>query len=70
MTKVCCDHCGKQLNSKKDWYMNAELETFKESYFIDLCEECVDKLESIIKDFLRAQEQTSDERKDELEEEK
>lgn len=52
MTKVCCDHCGKQLDSKKDWYVDTELITLKTCYNIDLCGECVDKLESIIKDFL------------------
>lgn len=55
MTKVYCDHCGKQLDSKKDWYIDIELNTLKKFYTIDLCEECVDKLESIIKDFLCAE---------------
>ena len=52
MTKVCCDHCGKLIDSKKDWYVGVELNTLKNFYNIDLCEECADKLESIIKDFL------------------
>jgi len=44
-TKIYCDHCGKELDEKHDYINTAVLDC-------DLCRDCMDKLEEIIRKFI------------------
>lgn len=49
-TKIYCDHCGKELDTKTD-YDDIEVEMNHKWQKIDLCEECFERLWSIIDTF-------------------
>ena len=44
MTKVMCDHCGKVLDHLNDYY-DFELELINGFRSVDLCKDCMNKLE-------------------------
>ena len=50
-TKVCCDHCGMVLFSNSI-YDNAMIETPGSHFEVNLCSNCVEKLDEIIEDFI------------------
>ena len=55
--RVCyntCDHCGKQLDEMND-YADYGLNNFTE---VDLCKDCLNELETIIKNFLHREDVT------------
>ena len=54
-TKIYCDHCGAELNQMKD-YTNYDMDTVKDFVNCDLCEDCVEALDKMIKKFLNKEE--------------
>ena len=46
-----CDHCGKRVNEMKD-YVEIEIE-IKEFYTVDLCKDCFDKLDNVVRKFIK-----------------
>lgn len=52
-----CDSCGKDFSYeeyKKEFYDNCEIDIPTTCFTVDLCKDCVNKLESVVKDFLSA----------------
>jgi hypothetical protein len=50
ITKVYCDHCGKILDNMSD-YIDLSFEVCHKSHNVDLCTECFEKLDYVIKEF-------------------
>lgn len=52
MTKtiICCDHCGKEIDTMKD-YWDTEIIVHTSWCNVDLCEECYEKLKNIVEQF-------------------
>ena len=48
--KICCDHCGKELDSVRDW-VEDEIIIADVHIERDLCSDCVGDLIKIIEDF-------------------
>lgn len=48
--KVYCDHCGKELDEMHD-YADAEIDTAVGLIKIDLCSDCLYKLDQVVKKF-------------------
>ena len=51
MTKTThyCDHCGKELNTMKD-YWDCEIDLY-DTIETDLCNDCFEQLKKMVKDF-------------------
>ena len=45
--KIYCDHCRKELDTKTDYY-DIEIEMNHKWQRVDLCEDCFEKLWSVI----------------------
>ena len=56
-TKICCDHCGKELDPMRD-YDETEITMYHKWQTVDLCCECFNDLWDIIYDFCTEQEDT------------
>lgn len=50
VNKIYCDHCGKELDTRKD-YDDIEIEMNHKWQRVDICEDCFEQLWSIIDDF-------------------
>lgn len=50
ITKMYCDHCGKELNDMID-YTCCEVEVEYETISTDLCKDCLELLSTTIKQF-------------------
>lgn len=50
-TKTYCDHCGMELSTVHAYY-DSEVETPNKYFEVDLCRDCVEHLNTIIRDFL------------------
>ncbi len=54
MTKIICDHCGKELGT--DDYDGYEIETINEYFTADLCVDCKNELsermDKMVKEFI------------------
>lgn len=48
--KIYCDHCGKELDTMKD-FNDTQIEMAHKWATVDLCAECLDKLYNLICDF-------------------
>lgn len=50
---ICtCDHCGKELDEMKD-YVDYELDTLFHVTKTDLCNECAENLDTMIKNYIK-----------------
>ena len=53
---LCCDHCGKKLDSMKD-YTDYDIEFDELGYAVDLCSKCkdelVEKVDTLVTRFVR-----------------
>lgn len=47
MKNYTCDHCGKKLDTYKD-YIDDTLDIWNTIYYTDLCEECRNKLAQLV----------------------
>lgn len=52
VTKIYCDHCGKELTDKDD-YIDSKISTPTKHIETDLCYDCTKKLNKIIMDWLK-----------------
>lgn len=50
-TKTYCDHCGIELSLQYD-YCDEKIETLNKHFNVDLCVDCVEKLNALVKDFI------------------
>lgn len=50
VSKVFCDHCGMVLDEMHD-YVDLHIEICHKEHNVDLCDECFEKLDKIIKGF-------------------
>lgn len=53
-TKVYCDHCDKELDIMKD-YIETEINLYCSYFNTDLCSDCYDELNKIVKEFCQKQ---------------
>ncbi|MBQ7913761.1 MAG: hypothetical protein IJ308_08515 [Clostridia bacterium] len=55
MTKIICDHCGKELDRMKD-YDDISIETMNSFYDTDLCADCrnelSERMDKMVKEFI------------------
>ncbi len=55
MTKIVCDHCGRELNSMKD-YDGISIETMDSIFDTDLCADCrhelSERMDKLVKVFI------------------
>jgi hypothetical protein len=49
-TKIYCDHCKRELDRMKD-YIDIEIDMSHKWQKVDLCEDCYERLWSMIDDF-------------------
>ena len=50
VTKIYCDHCGKELNEMVDW-VGDEIMIANDRIVRDLCSDCAGDLVKIVEDF-------------------
>lgn len=50
LTKICCDHCGKELDEMRD-FDNTQIDMAHKWTTADLCAECLDELYALICNF-------------------
>ena len=46
-----CDHCGKEMDDFNN-YVDMEIDTYIDSFRADLCKECAEKLDEMVKKFI------------------
>ena len=51
-TKIHCDHCGKELDTMRD-FDNLTIEMNHKWLVTDLCSECLDKLYASVREFCK-----------------
>lgn len=49
-TKIYCDHCGKELDTMKD-FCDVEFDLYTCYLSVDLCVECHNELKQMVKQF-------------------
>ena len=51
-TKTYCDHCGKQLDSMKD-YCEIIVSIPGKDVYCDLCASCLDNLSDVVREYVK-----------------